>query len=683
MATLATAALLVSVAPGAAQAAPPTPDIGPVGTTVTGDVPATVTFTSVDAARYFALALGSDGNVYSWGNNGSGQLGIGATGGTHFTPQAVVQGAIPASASLTQLSGGLDHSLAVADDGWVYAWGENSADQLGDGTATSQNAPVAISQGEIPAGVSLVQVAAGGEFSLALGDNGKVYAWGSNADGQLGDGTNTSSASPVEVGPGDIPAGVNITKVAAGSRHAVALGDDGMVYTWGFNSQGQLGIGSTTSVNVPRAVDTTTALSGLTVTDIAAGFFHTLAIGSDGNAYSWGRNNSGQLGNNGVGPRQTRPVAVWAGAIPAGVTIAQIDGGEGYSTTLGSDGNVYSWGFNAGGQLADGTTTRRDVPVAAVAGVIPGATTITQVTAGSGFALTIGSDGASYSWGAGSSGALGIGDTTSHSEPVKVTEGIPVITGALFGSTAGTGLTSDPTNWSATSPSGEVGTVDVTLQYTVYGAARTEVYTDGYTYTATVTFDTQGGSSTPAITFVTGTAIAVPAIAPTRAGYVFQGWFTDAAATNAFDFSTLLNDSVTLYAGWNPLYTVTFDAQGGSATASATVESGDTVPEPATAPTRAGYTFSGWFTDAAATNLFDFSTTIDSQLTLYAGWTKIVPDGSGEDDSGGADSDGTSGDDLASTGAESTVQFAVLGGAGLALALAGIVLSWARRRQRA
>jgi hypothetical protein len=155
------------------------------------------------------------------------------------------------------------HSLALKDDGTVWAWGYNGYGQLGNGTNTDSNVPVQVS------GLTgITAIAWGGSHSLALKNDGTVWAWGYNGYGQLGNGTNTDSNLPVQVS-----SLTGITVIAGGSRHSLALKNDGTVWAWGYNGYGQLGNGTNTDSNVPVQV------SGLTgITAIAGGGYHSLAI---------------------------------------------------------------------------------------------------------------------------------------------------------------------------------------------------------------------------------------------------------------------------------------------------------------------------------------------------------------------------------------------------------------------
>ncbi len=208
-------------------------------------MPAGVTFTSVTASSYYSLALGSDGKAYAWGANGSGQLGIGTNTGSSV-PVAVT---MPAGVTFTSVTAGNIHSLALGSDGKTYAWGDNSLGQLGDGTTWYRYVPVAVT---MPPGVTFTSVTGGYQSSVALGSDGKAYGWGANYYGQLGNGSTTNSSVPVAV---TMPPGVTFTSVSASiGTYSVALGSDGKTYAWGSNGSGQLGNGTTTNSSIPVAV---------------------------------------------------------------------------------------------------------------------------------------------------------------------------------------------------------------------------------------------------------------------------------------------------------------------------------------------------------------------------------------------------------------------------------------------
>ena len=307
--------------------------------------PAGVTFTQISAGVSHTLALGSDGNAYAWGGNYSGQLGDG-TDTSRVDPAPV---AAPAGISFTHVAAGAFHSVALGSDGNAYAWGQNSASQLGDDTLEDRWTPVQVAA---PAGVAFTQVSVGNFHAVALGSDGKTYAWGSNFFGRLGDGTHVDRWTPVQVA---VPAGVTFTQVSAGTIRSLALGSDGNTYAWGANFAGALGDGTDTHRETPVQV---LAPAGIIFTQVSAGTSHSVALGSDGHTYAWGNNSAGQLGDGSSEDKWT-PVQV---AAPAGVAFTQVSTGTDHTVALGADGNAYVWGANSSGQLGDGTHMSRATP---------------------------------------------------------------------------------------------------------------------------------------------------------------------------------------------------------------------------------------------------------------------------------------------------------------------------------
>jgi len=254
----------------------------------------------------------------SWGNNWSGQLGNNTSGlnTDSSVPVRVRDPASPANKSkglkVTQVSAGLFHSLALGSDGYAYAWGDNYYGQLPYGNSIGPDVPVRVCDPANPTdtskGLQATQVSDRGNHSLILGSDGYAYAWGYNNSGQLGNNSTSYSSIPVRVrdpaNPTDASKGLKAAQVSGGGGHSLAVGSDGYVYTWGNNGNGQLGNTTTDSSPVPVRVrdpaNPTDTSKGLKAAQVSAGSSHSLAVGSDGYAYAWGFNDSGQLGDNSI-----------------------------------------------------------------------------------------------------------------------------------------------------------------------------------------------------------------------------------------------------------------------------------------------------------------------------------------------------------------------------------------------
>jgi alpha-tubulin suppressor-like RCC1 family protein len=291
------------------------------------------------------------------------------------------------------------HTCALTRGGGVKCWGSNDNGQLGDGTTT--NRLTAVNVTGLTSGVRAI--AAGGDHSCALTAGGGVKCWGSNVQGQLGDGTTTNRSTAVDVA--GLTSGV--TAIAAGQQHTCALTSGGGVKCWGWNWAGQLGDGTTT--DRLTAVDATGLTSG--VSAIAAGGSHTCALTSGGGVKCWGRNESGQLGD---GTTADRLTAVGVIGLTAGVSA--IAAGGSHTCALTSGGGAKCWGWNGRGQLGDGTTTNRLTAVD-VTGLTSG---VSAIAAGDVHTCARTGGGGVKCWGWNEYGQVGDGTTTDRLTAVEV-----------------------------------------------------------------------------------------------------------------------------------------------------------------------------------------------------------------------------------------------------------------------
>lgn len=213
---------------------------------------------------------------------------------------------MPTNVRFRALAAGVNHALAIDTDGAVWAWGDDARGQLGTGSGPlTANAPTAVT---LEAGVVISSVDAEGNFSVALDTDGVIWTWGANDDGQLGIGSLVDAATPARVA---MPNGVTFTAVAAGARHVVALDQNGALWAWGENFEGQIGNGDGAggAVAVPvRAL----APGGVRFISVAAANLHSLAIDEDGNVYTWGSNSEGQLGHGTGVPRAVPSFIGWS-----------------------------------------------------------------------------------------------------------------------------------------------------------------------------------------------------------------------------------------------------------------------------------------------------------------------------------------------------------------------------------
>lgn len=316
------------------------------------------------------------------------------------TPRLTV---IPTNAFDT-MDGGRDHACGLTSAGQGWCWGRNAFGQLGDSTAASTTVPVAVYH---PSGVTFDRITAGGAHTCALTSAGQAYCWGHNADGRLGDSTFVLPLMPVAVLP---LGGIAFDQIDAGNAHTCGL-DAGQAYCWGQNTSGQ--VGDSTINNYRYGPTATMQLGGLTFTSISAGFSHTCALDGSGQAYCWGYDGDGALGNGSTfGGRIPQVVQQ-----PAGVTFVSISSNYSHSCGLTGGGQVYCWGENGSGQLGDSSVVDRNAPVA----VQQGALSFVSITTGSDHTCAVDGSGNAYCWGGDANQQLGNGASGASRIPVAVT----------------------------------------------------------------------------------------------------------------------------------------------------------------------------------------------------------------------------------------------------------------------
>ena len=305
---------------------------------------------------------------------------------------AVAMEPVHAAGVLPAISAGNSHNVTLKATGILYAWGDNTYGQLGDGTSNgSLDVLKAV-------GTGYTAIDAGGSHSVALKTDGSLWTWGSNISGQLGDGLGYTLQSPKQIGTG-------YTSIAAGGSYTLAIKTDGSLWAWGANSDGQLGVGSTANSQVPKQVGTGFAV-------ISAGLFHSLAIKTDGSLWAWGSNSDGQLGD-GTTTTSNLPKQIGTG-------FNAIAAGQSHSVALKSDGSLWAWGTNWAGHLGDGTTKSSLVPKQIGTGYV-------AIAAGMSHTMALKTDGSLWVWGGNSDNQLGDGGSSSSLVPKQIGTGYTLI----------------------------------------------------------------------------------------------------------------------------------------------------------------------------------------------------------------------------------------------------------------
>lgn len=331
-------------------------------------------------------------NLFAWGNNSDGQLG---QGNTTFRSSPVQVGS---TAIWKRIDAGGEVAIGIQTNNTLWTWGQNNFGQLGlgnSGAGTNRSSPV-----QVGTATDWLAAAAGFYHVVAVKTNGTLWSWGRNIFGGLGVGDTTDRSSPVQIG-----AGTNWLEVAAGGYFSAARKTDGTLWMWGLGSFGQLGQGNTTNHSSPVQVGALT-----TWTAVRLGQEFAVASRSDGTIWAWGRNAAGQLGQ---GNTTNRSSPVQVGALTTWSAIAA--GGQSVHATQ-TNGTLWSWGANQNGQLGLGAAAGyRSSPTQ-----VGALTNWNGVTAAGFHVVATQTGAATFVWGWNRDGQLGLGDTTNRSSPVQL-----------------------------------------------------------------------------------------------------------------------------------------------------------------------------------------------------------------------------------------------------------------------
>lgn len=333
-------------------------------------------------------------NLFSWGQNTTGQLGNQNTT-NQSSPNQV--------GSLTNwlvLTGGYNSSFALKTDGTMWAWGNNAAGQLGQGNTTNRSSPVQI-------GALTIWASIGSAFRTNFGvtTSGALWVWGSGAQGRTGLGNTTYYSSPKQVG-----SLTNWLRISSGSYgHVLAVKTDGTLWAWGYNNNGQLGLGDTVNRSSPVQVG---ALSNWA--NVSAGQNDwSIAVKTDGTLWTWGSNVVGQLG---LGNRTYYSSPKQVGALTAWLLPSA---GYRHALVTKTNGTLWAWGEGNYGQLGNNSINQINTSPLQVGAL----TNWSIASAAVNFSLAVKTDGTLWSWGQNSVGQLGqntVGAGTYKSSPTQV-----------------------------------------------------------------------------------------------------------------------------------------------------------------------------------------------------------------------------------------------------------------------
>lgn len=365
---------------------------------------------SLVAGSLHTCGLTTAGAPFCWGFGEVGQLGDN-TPANHLTPSAVI---LPSGVTgFASLMAGASHTCALTSTGVAWCWGYNVVGQLGDNSDIDRYAPVEVI---LPSGVTGFKDLTGGSFhTCGLGNTGAAYCWGFNEFGQLGNNSIDPSFTAVAV---NLPNGVTgFARIVAGDDHTCALTSAGAAYCWGKNGSGQLGNNSQADSFTPVAVSFPVGVTGFA--NITAGENHTCALTSTGAPYCWGSGAFGQLGNNQLVSSLTPDAVV----LPAGVTgLATLAADGNHTCGLSATGAAFCWGRNFHGQLGNNSTVNTQIPVAVSLPV--GVTGFARVAAGDDHTCALTNAGAAYCWGQNNFGQVGDNSQINRLTPEPVSGGL-------------------------------------------------------------------------------------------------------------------------------------------------------------------------------------------------------------------------------------------------------------------
>jgi alpha-tubulin suppressor-like RCC1 family protein len=385
---------------------------------------------AVAAGGAHTLALTSDGIVWSWGANGAGQLGLSDTSRANRTTPSLIEFDVGWNVfeNIASVRAGFSYSVALKTGGTLWAWGQNEYGQLGVGDTLSSNWPIQIgvyssdSDGFpilISADSDWTRVAAGSRHTIALKVNGSLWVWGWNQNGQLGLGDAIiSRTTPTQVGTQS-----DWSQVSADNSFTLGLKTSGTIWAWGDNSYGQLGLGGTIKRDTPTQIGTQSDW-----TQISAGSGHTIVLKTNRTLWAWGINQYGELGLGDTNINRFTPTQIGTDS-----DWTQISAGYDHTVGLKSNLTLWAWGSNIYGQLGDGSSNNlRDTPIA-----IGTKSDWLSVTAGYVHTIGLKTNNTLWAWGINQYGQLGLGDTIDRNIPCPLGSPTPPssLTGMIISST--------------------------------------------------------------------------------------------------------------------------------------------------------------------------------------------------------------------------------------------------------
>jgi alpha-tubulin suppressor-like RCC1 family protein len=315
-----------------------------------------ISLVTLDSGYNFIVYSTRNGFVFSKGINDVGQLGLGNTSNQSNYTQLTFP-SLQTEEKVYNVYAGYQHAAAITSSRRLFMWGLNASGQLGNGNTTNQTSPILITNTG-----TIDKISLGHYHTLIKNTSNQVFAWGKNEFGQVGDSTLVNKLSPVQISFANLNAGEFIADISAGNNFSLALTNQGRVYAWGSNTLGQLAASNALSRSIsPRLISISNLLSGETITRIEAGPDTAYAVSSLGRVFVWGSNNNGELGHTNVS-FSNQPTLLSILSNGETVKLMRVISGCDHVLAEAQNGDIYAWGNNTKGQLGLGFISTNERP---------------------------------------------------------------------------------------------------------------------------------------------------------------------------------------------------------------------------------------------------------------------------------------------------------------------------------
>jgi alpha-tubulin suppressor-like RCC1 family protein len=414
---------------GSANSQSPSPvDTAPIG--------GNKAFARLTAGSLHTCGLTVEGVAYCWGLDNNGRLGNGGVTANTQSPSAVDTSTISGNKAFIQLNAGGNHTCGLTAGGVAYCWGWDFYAQLGNGGASlDSQSPSAVDTTPIVGNKAFVQLTGGGNHGCGLTADGVAYCWGSDGHGQLGNGgTSVNLQSPSPVATAALSGNKAFVQLSAGGEHTCGLAADGEAYCWGWDDYGRLGNGGgATETQSPSPVDSSTLTANQAFVQLSGGAYHTCGLTTGGRAYCWGSDGYGGLGNGGAAANTQSPSPVDTSSISGNKAFVQLSAGTDHTCGRTADGVAYCWGSDTFDELGNGAAAANtQSPSPVDISTLSGNTAFVHLTAGREHTCGLTADGVAYCWGWDLDGRLGNGGAAADSESPSAVDTAPIAGNKLF-----------------------------------------------------------------------------------------------------------------------------------------------------------------------------------------------------------------------------------------------------------